>query len=115
EVRRNMFLNTYFNNSCSSMSSRPSGAYLSSINNYLIEENMVDYAGWNPDIAGAGRNQYNHGFYLQYNSYGELYFRGNIIARASGNAVQNRSGGLVEKNLVIQSPAGLFVAHDTDN
>src|SRR5690606_12772067 len=51
--------------------------------------------------------------YLQYNNDGELYFRGNIIARASANAAQNRSGGVVEKNLVLQSPGGLFVTRDT--
>lgn len=114
ELRRNMFLNAYYKNSCSSRDSRPSGAFIHLVTNYLIEENLVDYAGWNPDVAGAGRNLANHGFYLQYSCGGELHFRGNIIARASANGVQNRSGGLVEKNLLIQCPAGLFVAHDTE-
>ena len=113
EIRRNILTDTYYANSCSDKSNKPSAALICGVYNYLIEENMVDHSGWNEDISGAGRNMYNHGFYLQYDNSGELIFRGNIMSRCAANAVQNRSGGVVEKNLVIQCPAGLMLAHDT--
>lgn len=113
EIRRNMLMNAYYASSCADRDQRPSATYLSYITNYLIEENLVDYAGWNPDLPNASKNKLNHGLYIQYTNDGELYVRGNIIARSSGNALQARSGGVVAQNLVIQSPAGLFVAHDT--
>ncbi len=111
EIRRNISTNQYAPTSCST-GARSSSFFISGTTNYLIEENVSDHAGWNAEIPDAGRNQFNHGFYLQNDNQGDLYFRGNIISRASANAVQNRSGGLCENNLSIQCPTGIFVAHD---
>lgn len=115
EIRRNILTDTYFANSCETNSARPSAAFLSGVYNYLIEENMVDHSGWSEDISGSGRNMYNHGWYLQYSNRGELIFTGNIMSRCSANAVQNRSGGIVEKNLSIQCPTGIYISHDTSH
>lgn len=115
EIRRNLLLNTYYDNSCDERVIRPSAAFISYITNYVIEENVTDYGGWDPEVPGAGRSLLNHGLYIQHTCDGELYLRGNILARSSANALQARSGGVVEKNLAIESPAGIFVAHDTPN
>ena len=113
ELRRNIITDAYYKSSCSDKTNRPSTVFMHNIENYLIEENTVDYCGWNPDIPGAGQNQYNHGFYLQHSNSGDLIFKGNIMTRASANGVQNRSGGRIENNLAIQCPIGISVSHDT--
>jgi hypothetical protein len=114
EVRRIILTDQYKKTSCEG--TRVSSAFISNVHDYLIEENVTDYSGWNENfLPGSGRNMYNHGWYLQYSCSGELYFRGNIMCRASANAVQNRSGGAVEYNLSIQCPVGIFVAHDTSH
>jgi uncharacterized protein YjdB len=112
EIRRNMIVDTYYNNSCQDRTKRPSGFYMIRVTNVLFEENVLDHNGWNEDVSGAGRSAYNHNLYMSDDMRGDVISRGNINARASGNASQWRSGAIVEKNLYIQNPAGVFIGHN---
>jgi hypothetical protein len=112
EVRRNILSNTYYTTNCTDHVKRPSGIFTLNIHNFLFEENVIDHSGWNATISGAGRNQYNHNLYMSYDMTGDNISRGNINARASGNAAQWRSGAVLEKNLYLQGPAGVFLGHE---
>jgi hypothetical protein len=112
EIRRNIIVDTYYNDSCADKTKRPSGIYMIRITNVLVEENVFDHNGWNEDVSGAGRSTYNHNLYMSDDMQGDVISRGNINARASANASQWRSGAIVEKNLYIQNPAGVFIGHN---
>ena len=87
------------------------GVYTSNVRGILIEENVLDHNGHNPDIAGAEPTIFNHNLYIQTDS-DDLVVRGNIIARAASNGLQARPGGIVENNLFLDNSIAMFIAGD---
>ena len=76
----------------------------------LVEENVIDHNGWHEVASGGDQTMFNHNMYIQYNCR-DVTVRGNVIARASANGLQLRSGGVVEDNLFIQNPIGFFISY----
>jgi hypothetical protein len=74
------------------------GVYLENIDGGLIEENVVDFNGWN-DTTVPG-NVHAHNVYTQNGCLG-LVFRGNTVANTDG--VQLRSGGVCTDNLFLRT------------
>lgn len=72
----------------------------------VIEENVIDHNGWNPDVADAEATMFNQNVYLQISTTG-TEFHGNITARAAGAGVQMRRGGNASQNLVYANPIGM--------
>ena len=91
--------------------SHSQGVYTSNVRGILIEENVLDHNGHNPDIAGAEPTIFNHNLYIQTDS-DDLVVRGNIIARAASNGLQARPGGIVEDNLFLDNSIAMFIAGD---
>lgn len=98
-LRRNIFTGAYYNQSSNNRNIRPSNLFVKGINGLLIEQNVFDHGGWNPNVKGAGANMYNHNLYIQYENVGNsITVRDNIITRASSHGVHGRPGGLYENN-----------------
>ncbi len=100
-VRRCVVIDSYSTNA------HAEGMFFSNCHGLLLEENMLDHNGWNPQVAGAEPNIFRHGIYMyQDNSLATV--RGNIIARSASHGCQARVGGLVENNLIVQNSIGLY-------
>lgn len=104
-IRRSEILDNY------STTGHSSGAYITAVNNLLIQENIFDNNGWNATIPGAGATVYNHNFYLQCDVNGGSGCNGpaTIIGNISSNAAdgdQFRSGGTITDNTFIRDPYG---------
>lgn len=116
--RRNIWTGAYYSNSSHDRNSRPSNIFANHVDGLVIEENVLDRGGWNPDVAGAGANMYNHNLYLQYYNVGNrTVVRNNIITRASSHGVQLRAGGLLEGNFFGRNAVGAnfgYKAHPID-
>ncbi len=98
-LRRNIFTGAYYNNSSNDRHIRPSNLFVKGINGLLIEENVFDYGGWHPKVAGAGANMFNHNLYIQYENVGNsIVVENNIITRASSHGIHGRPGGRYENN-----------------
>ena len=111
-IRRNIFTGTYVNTSSFSRDHRPSNMFIANTEGLLIEENVIDMAGWNPDVEGAGANQLNHGIYLQFGQDGNgIIVRNNIFTRCSSHGLQARSGGLVEDNFFARNSIGFMLGY----
>jgi len=111
-VRRNIFTGAYSNQSSGSRGSRPSNMFIAGTVGLLIEENVIDYGGWNPNVTGAGPSQLNHNIYLQYGQDSDaLVVRNNIIVRASSHGLQARAGGLVQDNFFARNSIGLTLGY----
>lgn len=90
--------------------SHAQGLYGSRLNGLLIEENVFDRNGWNPDVEGAERTIFNHNLYIQNNNQpGSVTVRGNIIANGAATGVQLRPGGVIEDNLFIGNSIAAFI------
>lgn len=74
------------------------GLFAKDVTGLVLEENVIDHNGWNPDIPGAEATTFNQNVYLQVGVTG-VVFSGNVSARAAGAGVQMRSGGIAENNL----------------
>jgi hypothetical protein len=112
-LRRNIWTGAYSEKSSFERNERPSNLYANHVNGLLIEENVFDYGGWNPEVAGAGANQFNHNLYLQYDTIGnKLIVRGNIITRASSHGVHGRPGGLFENNFFARNTVSLQMGYN---
>ena len=73
---------------------------------FLIEENVVDHNGWNPDPARTHREVLNpHNLYLagDNSNPSPVTLRGNIISNDTSGS-QLRIGGTITNNLWIQNP-----------
>ncbi len=100
--RRNVLNSTY-----SIMNGQAANGVLVRLTNgLLIEENVFDRCGWNPDDPRALAPGQNHAIYVQTNNTGCVQ-RGNVIIRPAAAGMQCRSGGLIEQNFVTRS-AGAF-------
>ena len=75
----------------------------------LFEENVVDHAGYNTKIWGAGGTVFSHNFYLHDDNPPVSFIR-NISMNASATGAQVRNGGNVYDNLLIRNPIG-FVSN----
>jgi hypothetical protein len=102
--RRNIIVDGWSNGSHSQ------GIYADGIEGLWIEENFLDRNGWNPAVPNAVQTIFNHGMYLQ-GSNSDVTVKGNISARNAATGIQLRGAGLVEGNLVINSPLGITLGH----
>lgn len=98
--RRNIVVDAW------SISSHSQGLFINNTENILIEENVIDHNGWNPNVAGANATGFNQNVYVQ-TSTDNVTFNGNITARASGAGVQLRNGGIAHNNLFYANPMPL--------
>lgn len=112
--RRNIFTGAYVNTSSYHRDSRPSNMYTAKLSNLLLEENVFDYGGWNPNVVGAGANMFNHNVYLQ-STTSDVVVRGNIFTRASSHGIQARGGALVENNFFGRNAVSLLIGYNSDN
>lgn len=111
-LRRNIWTGAYGDTSSYSQKKRPSNIYAAGVDGLVIEENVFDYGGWNPEANGAAGNMYNHNLYLQSSNNGErVVVRNNIITRGSSHGVQMRAGGLAEDNFFGRNAIGLLIGY----
>ncbi len=109
---RNIWTGAYYPGSSSSRAKRPSNLFAHSVDGLLIEENVFDSGGWNPNVADSASNQYNHNMYIQHNTVGNnLVVRNNIITRASSHGVHGRPGGLFEDNFFARNAISLQMGY----
>jgi len=91
---------------------RPAGIYSSAVNGLVLEGNVFDENGWNPDVEDACATIYNHNMYLSRTT--GLVVKDNLLLRASSIGLKmesGQSGGardiLVENNLFAEGEIGL--------
>lgn len=91
------------------------GLYATKVDQLLIEENVFDRNGWNPNGTDkdAG-NIHSHNTYISaYNKY--VVMRYNISTRAGSHGLQMGSGGLLLANLSVQDSIAIQMARsETD-
>ena len=102
-IRRNVIVDAY------SIDSHSQGILIGSVDHPVIQENVLDHNGWNASVAGADPTPFNQAIYIT-DSNGPAIVTGNIIANASANGLQARSGGFVDDNLFVHNPVAGFVA-----
>jgi hypothetical protein len=91
---------------------RPSGIYTSNVNGLVLEDNVFDENGWNPDVDEACATIYNHNMYLSRSK--NLVARNNLLLRASSIGIKMESSEtegakdmLIENNLFAEGEIGL--------
>ncbi len=99
---------------------RPSGIFAGGVDGLLIEGNVWDENGYNPDVAEACATIYNHDLYLSGND--RLVVRDNLILRASSIGLKmaaNSTGAsqdiLIENNLFAEGEIGLGMGGNDDS
>jgi hypothetical protein len=101
-IRRNLILDAY-----GYIGHGGTGVFLSDNQqpggSILFEQNLVDHAGYNTSIWGAGGTVFSHNFYLHDNNP-PISFVGNITANASATGAQVRNGGNIYNNLSLGNP-----------
>lgn len=90
------------------------GLFVTDTENILIEDNVIDRNGWNPDIPGANATQYNQNVYVQTRTE-NVTFIGNITSRAAGAGAQLRNGGVAMHNLFYANPMPLRFGYNSAN
>ncbi len=103
-IRKNIFYSPYSTNSHSQC------IFAWQVYELLVEDNVFERCGWNPDVTGANSTIFNRSAYLS-DSDGRTIYRGNIDANGASGGVQNRTGGLVEDNLFLRTPIGIVVGY----
>lgn len=107
KFRRNILNGGYDENTSLSDSNKPSNIYAAGVDGLLIEENVLDFGGWNPVTPDAGANTFNHNVYLQTSNVGnKVIFRRNIVSRGSALGVHGRAGGVFENNFYARNAIG---------
>ena len=76
------------------------------VDGILLEGNVFNHNGWNPDVSGAVPTIFNHNIYLTFTN-DNITVRGNTIANAGSHGLQARSGGNIENNLFLNDPIGM--------
>ncbi len=116
KIRRCIAFGAYAAGSCCEhvLATRAQGFYASGVDGLIVEDCLWDQNGWNPDVATAKRNMFNHNFYIQYHNEGNIRFTNNIIARGSSHGAQMRAGGIAENNLYVQNALGLYLSGNSD-
>lgn len=112
-LRRNIWTGAYGDTSSFTRKKRPSNIYADGVDGLVIEDNVFDYGGWNPEAEGAAGNMYNHNLYLQFGNNGDrVVLRNNIITRGSSHGVQMRAGGVAEENFFGRNAVGLLIGYN---
>lgn len=110
-MRRNVIVDAW------ATDSHAQGVYVSNTTGVLLEENIIDHNGWNPDVPGAGATTYKQNVYLQTSTF-DVEFIGNLTSRASAAGAQLRTGGLAINNLFYANPMNLrfgYFSNSTSN
>jgi len=123
EVRRNVVYRAYHVGTCAynpdgsrnpngNNMFRPSGIFAGGVDGLLIEGNVFDENGWNPDVPEACATIYDHDMYLSGNS--RLTVRDNLVMRASSIGVKMASDTtgeshdlVLENNLFAEGEIGI--------
>ncbi|MCX4241174.1 right-handed parallel beta-helix repeat-containing protein [Paraliomyxa miuraensis] len=107
EVRNNVVYRSYHVGTClegdpsGDPTYRPSGMFAGEVTGLLIEGNVWDENGWNPDVPDACATVYNHDLYLA--SITDLTVRDNLILRASSIGIKlSASGPGAASNIAIE-------------
>jgi hypothetical protein len=98
-IRRSIIADAY------STSSHSQGIYAQEVTNLLIEGNVFDHNGWNEEVSGAQKTQFNHNMYINA-TCNNLIVKDNISVRAASHGLQARPGGDVMGNLFVDVPIG---------
>ncbi len=123
EFRRNVVYRSYHVDTCAynqdgtpnpngDPTYRPSGIFAGGVDGLVIEGNVFDENGWNPDVAEACATIYNHDLYLSGNR--RVVARENLILRASSIGIKMSSGEpggsddiAIENNLFAEGEIGI--------
>lgn len=126
EVRHNVVYRSYHVGTCidgdpnGDPTFRPSGIFAGGVTGLLIESNVFDENGWNPDVPEACATIYNHDMYLSGNR--QLTVRDNLILRASSIGIKMSSSGLagsseilIEDNVFAEGEIGLSMGGNANS
>ncbi|NVB39988.1 hypothetical protein G6O69_19240 [Pseudenhygromyxa sp. WMMC2535] len=120
EFRRSIVERAYHANTCTTGATyRPSGIYASHVDGLLIEDNLLDHNGWNPEqVESACATIYNHNLYLGGH---DIVIRGNLLARASSIQIKMRSdepgvvtGLVIDDNFIIEGEIGMSIGGNAE-
>ncbi|MEZ4451938.1 MAG: right-handed parallel beta-helix repeat-containing protein [Nannocystaceae bacterium] len=125
EVRRNVVERAYHRDTCvmgdpnGNPEFRPSGLYSSHSHHLVIEGNVFDHNGWNPDAdPTACATIYNHNLYVNGT---DMEIRDNLLARASSIQIKFRSdtpgdmsGLLVDNNFFVEGEIGVSLGGNSN-
>jgi hypothetical protein len=114
-VRRSTFMKNWQ----AATSGHQQGIFIDDWNNWLIEDNVFWHNGWASDLLPPGAASphggvatiFNHNVYVTERCTSGI-FRGNITADASSHGIQQRPGGINERNLYISNPLASFLANN---
>jgi hypothetical protein len=130
EIRRNVVYRSYEAGTCAynadgsrdpngNNATRPSGMFAGSVDGLLIEGNVWDENGWNPDVAEACATIYDHDLYLS--DVSRLKVIDNLVLRASSIGIKMSSDGpgqandiLIENNLFAEGEIGISMGGNAD-
>jgi hypothetical protein len=106
QIRRNVIRDTF------STVAHQQCIYIDGLGETVVEENVLDRCGWNPNVAEAEPTIFNHCVYWQ--SYGPAdgIVRDNIVSRCSSHGLQMRSSGNVLGNLIVRAAIAGFTHGD---
>ena len=111
-LKRNIIDTSYADGTTMDIPSRPSGLYLAKNDGVQILENFMDYGGWEPNIAGAGANLFDHDIYMQYDNDGfRVSAIGNTLLRPAAHSIQLRAGGISSDNFSGRGAVGMGMGY----
>jgi hypothetical protein len=130
ELRRNVVYRSYHIGTCAynadgspnlsgNSTHRPSGIYAGGNDGLLLEDNVFDQNGWNPDVPDACATIYNHNMYLADNK--RVVIKNNILLRASSIGLKLTANKgfhstddlLIENNLFVEGEIGISIGGNT--
>ncbi|MGH1486865.1 MAG: hypothetical protein ACRBCI_11635 [Cellvibrionaceae bacterium] len=131
ELRRNIIYRNYSVGTCAYNTDgspnlagdprfRPSGIFAGGNDSLLLEENIFDGNGWNPDVDEACATVYNHNMYLASNK--KTIVRANISLRASSIGLKLTANKgfhssddlLIDNNLFVEGEIGISIGGNTN-
>lgn len=83
------------------------GVYVSSCQQVVIDENVLDHNGWTED-GESPPSIFHHNVYVQ-DDNSTVFFRRNIVLNAGSHGVQLRCGGVIEDNLFVRNPISILL------
>lgn len=83
------------------------GLYAANVDGLLLEENLYDQNGYNPDVPGSVAFVMRHDVYIQGNCT-DVSSDGDMFARPSSHGIQMRSGGRVYNACFLDCPNALL-------
>ncbi len=111
KLRRNVFADAFAVNGTVGH-----GLYMDICDNVLIEENVFDRNGWNPNIAGAVPSMFRHAVYIQSGDAActGVVVRGNIFSNSASHGLHLRPGGVAENNLFLRNSIAMTLGGGHD-